>query len=567
MNRQFTDSELYNVALSTKPNREEVKRIFRNAGYLMDLQRLEQYEKEIDARFKGKEETQLPTQPAKPSRDKIYKGVMGEELELTFDKVEFEHTANVTKMLLPENLSYDEAIYFLRKEIQSQEQVVAVNERIEGFPIDVANALQDTVKKIYGFSELKITPGGFFRPDIPPTFMKVPTDHKGGTKEVFIGRFAIPGCEGFLQTNRDMNDALWVRGELKAKYLPELRKLLAATKQTLRQHSLYRGKAIRVYITEEATGPGEVADTIATPEFLDTENIPANLMLNKETEELLIASVLTPIRKTEMLRKLGIPVRRGALLAGPYGTGKSLTALTVAAECEANGWTFIYLKDIRDLRRMYDFARRYQPAVLFAEDLDIAVNNPSQGDETAININELQNVLDGVDTKNSEVIVILTTNHIDSVPPVLLRPGRLDSAIFFEAPDEETAAKLVIQFGSDLIDLSDFDPIKVGRSLSGQIPATIREVLERAKLHALSHSEDGEIRLNTFDIVYAAQGMKRHLDYVNRPQEAKPSFTEQFGKSVGDHIVVGLSHAMSEKKVTAGYIERAEDKITAPGEV
>jgi len=52
------------------------------------------------------------------------------------------------------------------------------------------------------------------------------------------------------------------------------------------------------------------------------------------------------------------------------------------------------------------------------------------------------------------------------------------------------------------------------------IPATIREVVERAKLYALTNS-DSDIEIRGSDIALSASMMTRHMGLLNKEKEAK----------------------------------------------
>lgn len=330
----------------------------------------------------------MPVTEKKPTP---MKDVLGNEFTLSFKDVNLDRTDSGS-ILLPKDMLIQEGIFWLTLKLTELETTVAINERIGGFPIDIAYALGLACQEMFGIRELRSTPS--FWGDTPPTFITVPTDHLGGTAEVFIGRFAIPGASGYLETARDYNDALWIVGKLKQKDVPTLRKLIALTKQKLATHSLYKGKAIEVWMTTETRGFEEKA-TMANPAFLDVTRAPAELMLNDDIEELLEASTWSPIERTEQCRALGIKLKRSALFYGAYGTGKSLGALTTAKIAQENGWTFIYLKNVHDLKRVYPIALRYAPVALFGEDVDLIIKHADDADENKDAVNMANNLLDG----------------------------------------------------------------------------------------------------------------------------------------------------------------------------
>lgn len=454
--------------------------------------------------------------PAVKPKTPTLTDVLGNEFTMDFKDVTIDRS-ETGAIILPQAMSIPEAIVWLTLKLKELETVVAVNERIEGFPIDVAYALGIACQELFGIRELKSTPGRtFFDPDIPPTFITVPADHQGGTAEVFIGRFAIPGADGYLESQRDYNDALWIKGEIRRKDMPTLRNLLALTKEKLRSNSLYRGKAIEVWMTTQSQGFEEKL-TMANPAFLDVTRVPAELMLNEDIEELMDAAVWSPIERTEQCRSLGIKLKRSALFYGPYGTGKSLGALTTAGIAQKRGWTFIYLKSVQDLKRVYPVALRYAPVVLFGEDVDLIIKHADDDEENKDAVNMVNNLLDGLNMKTAEVMVILTTNHVDRLPESLLRPGRFDAAIKFVLPDRSTAARLVRQYAGRDLDVDNFDENAVGDALAGNQPATIHEIVNRAKLFSLKRYDPnyrGQLSIATDDILTSAKSIAPHLQLL-----------------------------------------------------
>ena len=472
-----------------------------------------------------------------------YTDPLGQTRKVTFKSVDIgRHNKGV--IVLPEKLTEEEAVYWLSMRVKEQNQQVAVNERIPGYPVDVAHALGLACMEMFGFRELKNT--GMFGQN-PPQFITVPTDHKGGTVNVFIGKFTIPGTEGAIQSGRDFNDALVIAGKLRQKDLAKLKDLISLTKEKLRSDSLFKGKAFRVHMEEQTEGfPPTSKQTMANPEFLDVDRLPANLILKDMTTKLIRASLWTPIRQSDRTRERGVKLRRGILLFGAFGTGKTLTAFQTAKLCQENGWTFIYVNNVKELQEMYRFAARYAPAVVFAEDIDRVVTEHGES-----GVNMLNNVLDGLDTKNSEVISVLTTNFIEKLPQSLMRPGRFHTIVEYEKPDAQVAARLVEQFAADDLDLADYDAELIGAQLDGQIPATIAEVVQRAKLFSIDRNvtagaDGAELKLTTEDLLASAYSMRTHMEILNRKPKRNPSMIEAFGERLGEALVTA-TYAAQEK--------------------
>lgn len=64
-----------------------------------------------------------------------------------------------------------------------------------------------------------------------------------------------------------------------------------------------------------------------------------------------------------------------------------------------------------------------QRSILLLEDIDVAMQRGMSG----VTLSGLLNALDGVAaTEGGGRLVFMTTNHIDKLPPVLIRPGRVD---------------------------------------------------------------------------------------------------------------------------------------------
>src|SRR5258708_32271027 len=215
------------------------------------------------------------------------------------------------------------------------------------------------------------------------------------------------------------------------------------------------------------------------PRFLDLAQVRANeLVFSDDVDRAIHASLFTPIERAEECRKLGMPVKRGVLLAGPFGVGKTLAAYVAAAKAEKAGWTFVYCETAPELSDVVRFAQQYAPAVVFCEDIDRVVS----GDRD-IDMDQILSIVDGIESKESEILLVLTTNDAKDINQAMLRPGRLDSVINVTPPDPGAVIRLIHLYARGILANGE-DLTAVGAHLAGPIPAVIQEGVEPSKPHA-----------------------------------------------------------------------------------
>jgi transitional endoplasmic reticulum ATPase len=435
------------------------------------------------------------------------------------DKIVHVETSKETKkIVLPDGMAADDAIVWLIRKDHEENRVVTVKEFVDVYPLDGAYALHKAMSRKYGWTNLVPTPG-FFGPE-PPEMVGVQISaDPNDIIQVPWGRMMIPGVDGFIQTGmyrKNNRPVFLITGQVKRKHEAEVSKLAQLARDIVRKESIYRGQAVRVQFPELDQNPPPTPEDF-NPKFIDLSGVkPDELVFKQDTMDLIRTNLFTPIEKTQLCRDHGIPLKRGVLLAGPYGVGKTLTAHVAAKKCLTNGWTFIYLDKVEDLQTAIYFAQQYSPAMVFAEDIDRLISGAADEDRDDA-VNGVLNVIDGVDTKHSEVLIALTTNHVDRINQAMLRPGRLDAVISVGPPDAKAAEALVRQYGRGLV-VEGEDLTEAGAALDGKIPAVIREVVERAKLGAIDRTEPGQpLNVSGRDLVIAVDSMLTHLELLKPP--------------------------------------------------
>jgi hypothetical protein len=201
----------------------------------------------------------------------------------------------------------------------------------------------------------------------------------------------------------------------------------------------------------------------------------------------------------ELLRRSGRSVKRGLLLHGRPGTGKTYTAKWLARSLE--GVTVIVLSGeqlwlIKDCCQM---ARLLAPALVIMEDVDLIATERDERRHPAyqITLHQLLNEMDGL-TSEAEVIFLLTTNRPQAIEPALAaRPGRIDQAIEFPLPDADCRRRLLQLYGRGLtLALADED--RLVAKIEGASPAFIQELMRKAALIAAEENggADGSLRVS-----------------------------------------------------------------------
>lgn len=155
--------------------------------------------------------------------------------------------------------------------------------------------------------------------------------------------------------------------------------------------------------------------------------------------------IAASIRNRDMLKAEGLSIRRGLLLSGPPGDGKS-TAIECFVNDIASEATILIVEAVDHIRAVYHLAQTLAPTVVILEDLDLMTKNrqnlyagANKDDVTG----ELLQVLSG-GSAYDDIITIATTNHPEAIDEALAkRAGRFDAHIRMGYPSDEDKLRIL----------------------------------------------------------------------------------------------------------------------------
>ena len=474
---------------------------------------------------------------------------MGNTLSEVKDKItvaEIVHSGE--KLILPVDMELDDAIVLLRRRKEYLHQVVNLSEAFDVNPLDGAHALDCVLAEKYGWTNSIPTPG--FWGDSPPQLIAVETS-MGVFKNVPWGMFNLPNVTGQLSVGtatKHGRTVFQITAQVRRHNEPQVQDLFEAVRNFLVTGSIYRGKAVKIRFKDED------GDVLGQPEirFIDTQIDESMLIYSADIQASVITNLFTPIQRLPDLVAHGIPFKRGVLLGGVFGTGKTLAAKVASKYAVQNNITYIYVTRADELQEALQFATQYQSpgVVIFCEDIDRVMDG-----QRSVKMDDILNVIDGIDAKNTNIMVVLTTNFLNKINPAMLRPGRLDAVIEITPPDGPAVQRLLRFYGGDYIQPGE-DLKEVGEKLAGEIPAVVQEVVKRAKLAQLTRTPAGEqIRTIKADaLLEAAITMTAQLALLNHKQvvRAELSLGEQLEQAVtramnGTSKAVGKTHILAEE--------------------
>jgi len=212
-----------------------------------------------------------------------------------------------------------------------------------------------------------------------------------------------------------------------------------------------------------------------------------DIVLAEDVKDTVRLHVETFLRNRERLKKFGLKRRRGLILAGQPGTGKTLLGKVIADNVDAS---FIWVSP-RHIRQAESFAsilttaRLVAPTILFLEDIDLFAEEREV--HSSLGLGELMNQLDGA-MENEDLVTIATTNRLEVVEKAIRnRPGRFDRIVQVGVMNETCRRKML----TTVMVHAEFEPHDFEYLISASDGCTGAQVEELGNTIYLMSMENG----------------------------------------------------------------------------
>ncbi len=193
------------------------------------------------------------------------------------------------------------------------------------------------------------------------------------------------------------------------------------------------------------------------------------------------------------MKTYGATPKKGLLLYGPPGCSKTMVAKATATE---SGLNFIAVRgpelvrmyvgeSERALREVFSKARAVKPSIVFLDEIDAIGARRETNQHVAVQtVTTLLNELDGYEAME-DVFVLAATNSPETLDPALLRPGRLDVALYVGLPDFEARRDILRTRMLSMPLGRDIDDNALTEGTEGFSGADIVEICEQARWTAM----------------------------------------------------------------------------------
>jgi transitional endoplasmic reticulum ATPase len=273
-------------------------------------------------------------------------------------------------------------------------------------------------------------------------------------------------------------------------------------------------------------------------EYLGSRNLASNVDIDeveavdwndlKGVDDVIHAldvKIALPFEEHELAARFQLKPKRGVLLAGPPGTGKTTIGRALAHRLSSKFFLIdgTVIADARDfyckVEKIFEAAKRNAPSIIFIDDADVIFEG---GNKEGL-YRYLLTMLDGLEGASAaRVCVMMTAMNVGSLPAALVRSGRIELWLETRLPDEAARRTILAERIASLpAPLDSVNTATLARASGRLTGADLKAAVEDAKLlYAYDWSRGlGARAAEEYFLEAIATIRKNRRDYVQR----KPS--------------------------------------------
>ncbi|MDT4963898.1 MAG: cell division protease FtsH [Pseudonocardiales bacterium] len=243
------------------------------------------------------------------------------------------------------------------------------------------------------------------------------------------------------------------------------------------EHNVFRGQVLS--FGGEIFGHGQSLLQFHHRPTLGAEE----LILPADVLQAVQRQVVEVARHKQRLLAAGQHLKRGLLLYGPPGVGKTHTVRYLTSSLVDTTVIQLTGDALHLISQACSIARALAPSMLIVEDVDLIAEDRGMYPGQHPMLFQLLNEMDGL-AEDADVVFVLTTNRADLLEPALAaRPGRVDQAVELALPDADGRRALFELYrGGLIVDTSRLDDVIV--RTEGVTASFLKELLRRAAVFA-----------------------------------------------------------------------------------
>lgn len=231
-----------------------------------------------------------------------------------------------------------------------------------------------------------------------------------------------------------------------------------------------------------------------------------------------------PLKRPDLLAKLGLEPPRGVLLVGPPGTGKTLTARSLAHDL---GLHYIaidgpeimgkfYGEAEARLRQIFQDATASAPCLIFIDEIDSLAPDRAkvEGEVEKRVVGQLLGLMDGFSPTRG-ILLLAATNRPNHLDPALRRPGRFDREIHFPVPNQGERLEILQILTRDMPLEPSVDLTAIAANCVGFVGADLKALSQQAAYLALRRQVPDLTAPLPDNLTIAADDFQQALKTIN----------------------------------------------------